>query len=697
MNSSNSIIKLTDSFDSIIEKKNYTTEYIKDYFNIKTVEDFIKILPYKHTIIKKLNKISEINDDLVKLEVEVQGKIIDIEEKKGTKSIYLSAKLIDESGEVNLFWFRNIENIKKYITLYTSEVTVICEVSIFNNNFSFIHPKITKKTIDKDKILPIYHSVNISKGKTINSKLFRKINEKIFKNLAIFTDYLPIHIIKKYKLMDEYQALKNIHLPENLDILKGAVRRLKFDELFLMQLKRLYANIDASLDEGLICNDTSLARDFYINFSNIKMTGDQKKAIIEILNDFKSGKRMNRLLQGDVGTGKTFVAIIGSLFMISSGYQVSFLVPTEVLAKQHYLKILDFFNSKEIKIALLTGNTKQKEKAEILENIKNGEIKLIIGTHSLLNDSIIYKNLGLVIIDEQHKFGVIQRLNVVKESIDFKTKPHILLMTATPIPRTLSMVLYDNFSISSIKEKPSNRKPIKTIHFTESMKKYMYGLIKEELKKGHQIYFIYPLINESEKIDLNNISKAYRELSKEFYYVDIGIVHGEMKQEIKDAEMEKFKNNNTQILISTTVIEVGIDVPNATVIVIEDADRYGLAQLHQIRGRVGRGENQSYCFLVTKNIISKTSRNRINVLLNTNDGFIISEEDLKLRGGGNIFGEEQSGDIKLKIADIYSDINILQAAKNEVISLLNESKDLSKYPLLKEQIEKEYIELGNIV
>ena len=259
------------------------------------------------------------------------------------------------------------------------------------------------------------------------------------------------------------------------------------------------------------------------------------------------------------------------------------------------------------------------------------------------------------------------------------------------------MVLYDNFSISSIKEKPSNRKPIKTIHFTESMKKYMYGLIKEELKKGHQIYFIYPLINESEKIDLNNISKAYRELSKEFYYVDIGIVHGEMKQEIKDAEMEKFKNNNTQILISTTVIEVGIDVPNATVIVIEDADRYGLAQLHQIRGRVGRGENQSYCFLVTKNIISKTSRNRINVLLNTNDGFIISEEDLKLRGGGNIFGEEQSGDIKLKIADIYSDINILQAAKNEVISLLNESKDLSKYPLLKEQIEKEYIELGNIV
>ena len=697
MNNSNSIIKLSDPLDLIIGNKNYTIEYIKNYFNINTVEDFIKIFPYKHNIIKKINRISDINDDLIKIEVEVSGKITNIEEKSGAKNTYLTAKLVDDSGEINMFWFKNIENIKKYISLYKTDINIICEVSMFKNSFSFIHPKITKKTIEKDRILAVYHSVTINKGKVINSKLFRKINEKIFKNLELFPDYLPDYIVGKYKLMDEFQALKNIHLPENIDILKGAIRRLKFDELFLMQLKRLYADIDANSDEGIKCNNTTLAREFYINFSNIKMTGDQKKAIIDILNDLRSGKRMNRLLQGDVGTGKTFVAFISSLFIIDSGYQVSFLVPTEVLAKQHYSKFLDFFKIKGIKISLLTGNTKQKEKSEILENIKNGEIKLIIGTHSLLNDNIIYKNLGLVVIDEQHKFGVIQRSNVVKESTDLKTKPHILLMTATPIPRTLSMVLYDNFSISSIKEKPNNHKPIKTIHINESMRRYMYNFIKEELKKGHQIYFIYPLINESEKINLNNISKAYRELSKEFYYVDIGIVHGDMRQEIKDVEMEKFKNNNTQILISTTVVEVGIDVPNATVIVIEEADRYGLSQLHQIRGRVGRGDCQSYCFLVTKNIISKTSRNRINVLLNTNDGFVISEEDLKLRGAGNIFGEEQSGDFKLKIADIYSDINMLQAAKIEVVKILSESKDLLKYPLLKGRLEKEYIYLGNIV
>lgn len=668
---------------------------LRSRLGITTVEDFIKLLPYKHIKVQKINKISDINNKLLKAIVELKGIIDDITEKDGKTKKYLSAKISDTSGDLKLYWFRGINKINKF--LKNGKVYIVSgELTIFNNSFSIIHPSIKNKETNDNKIQPYYSTINYNNTK-INSNFFRKVNTQIFNELEIFNDYLPDHLVKKYKLMPEYEAYKNIHLSKDVINLKGAIRRLKFDELFILQLRRLYLNILNEDNVGIICKKTSLLTHFCKNILEYKLTDDQKKVIKEIYHDLASGNKMNRLLQGDVGCGKTLVAFIVSLIVIESGYQVAILVPTEVLAKQHFISISNFCKDLNISISCITGSTKNNEKIEIFNGIKTGDIKLIIGTHSLLNDKIQYDKLGLIIIDEQHKFGVLQRSCVIKNSINCDKKPHILLMTATPIPRTLAMVLYDNYSISYIKQLPSNRKPIKTVHIYENMKKYMYNFIRLEIQRGRQAYFICPLIYESNKINLSNIAEYYRELSMEFYDLNIGIIHGNMSSVNKEIEMNKFKNNETQILISTTIIEVGISVPNATVIVISDADRYGLAQLHQIRGRVGRGEFASYCFLVTKNNISKNSKYRLDILVKYSDGFTISEEDLKLRGSGNIYGEEQSGEFKLKIADLCDDFNILKVANMEAKNILSNKDSLSKYPLLKAKIEEEYIKLGNLV
>ena len=689
------MLKLCDPVTELKNVDRVKLGTVKNRLNIETIEDFINFLPYKHVKTCKINKIIDLNDSYLKTSIELKGVIYNICEKDGKNKSYLTAKLRDDSGEIDLYWFSGINKIKRFL-LDNHEYIIVGELALFSNSFSIIHPDIKNKSIDHDRVQPHYSSINIGKI-NVDSRFFRRLNNVIFSNLEPFDDYLPMYLVEKYKLMSEYKALKNIHLPENIVSLKGAIRRLKFDELFILQLKRMYFNFINEDNDGIVCNELLLFNRFYKNMLKYSLTDDQKNAIKDIFHDLSSGKRMNRLLQGDVGCGKTLVSFIISLIVIGSDYQVAIFVPTEVLAKQHFLSLSSFCSDLGIEIALLTGSTKNNERNHIFEKIKSGDIKLIIGTHALLNDKIQYDKLGLVIIDEQHKFGVLQRSNVIKSSLNSIKKPHILLMTATPIPRTLSMVLYDNFSISNIRQLPSNRKPIKTVHICENMKKFMYSFIKKEIQKGHQAYFIFPLIEESNKTDLSNITKSYRELSQEFYDVNIGIVHGEMNPKRKEDEMLKFKNNETQILISTTVIEVGIDVPNATVMVVADADRYGLAQLHQIRGRVGRGEFNSYCFLITKNNISKSSKIRIDILVKYSDGFIISEEDLKLRGSGNIYGEEQSGEFKLKIADFYNDLNILEVAKNEAKNILTESNDLSKYPALKSKVNEDGIKLGNVV
>jgi len=680
-------------------------ETIKNEFHLKTVSDLLNIYPTKHVVRNKIEKISDINDDYLKSEVEIIGYITDVEKKESKNvngKIYLSAKLCDNSGYINLIWFKNIDNMMKLFQNNTEKFIIKGNIEKFNNEYTLSHPSFSnnEKTNISRNIVTNYPSVSLFSKVKIDQRFFRKVFDFLFENLNVFEDYLPQYLKNKYKMVSEYEALKYIHKPDSFSELKQAQRRLKFDELFLLQLKRQYFDIDRKQNNsGIICDNLDLLNKFYKDILKITLTDDQKKVIKEIYKDLRSGVRMNRLLQGDVGCGKTIVAFIISLIVIGSKYQVTILVPTEILAIQHYNKLKNWCLELNINIALLTGSTKTVEKREILENIFRGNINLIIGTHSLLNDSIIYNNLGLVIIDEQHKFGVLQRSNVIKpnNNSDNNKLPHMLLMSATPIPRTLAMTLYDNFSISSIHQLPSNRKGIKTIHIDDSLKEYMFKRIKDEINKGRQCYFIYPLIEESGKVNLKNISQGYSELNKYFYDLEIGVVHGGINIKDREIIMEKFKNNEINILIATTVIEVGIDVPNATIIVIEEADRYGLAQLHQIRGRVGRGDYESYCFLVTKRNISKNSKERMKALVQYSDGFNISEIDLKLRGGGDIFGKEQSGEFKLKIADIYNDINILTVAKNESLKILQDSNDLEKYPKLKKKIEEENVNLGNIV
>ena len=684
-------------------------ETIKNEFHIKTISDLLNIYPSKHVVRNKIEKIADIKDNYLKAEVEITGFIdnVELKEPKNVKNKkYLSAQLFDKSGSIKLIWFKNIENMMKLFKNNIEQFIIKGTIEKFNNEYFLSHPSFSttkSKTVSRN-IVTSYPSVSAFSKVKIDQRFFRKIFDFLFENLNDFEDYLPQNIIDKYKMVSEYKALRYLHKPDNFEQLRQSQRRLKFDELFLLQLKRQYFDIDRKQNNsGIICNNLELLNKFYKeileNKLKLTLTDDQKKVIREIFNDLKSGIRMNRLLQGDVGCGKTIVAFIISLIVIGSKYQVTILVPTEILAIQHYNKLKNWCLELNINIALLTGSTKTVEKKEILENIFNGNINLIIGTHSLLNDSIIYNNLGLVIIDEQHKFGVLQRSNVVKHNnnSDNNKLPHMLLMSATPIPRTLAMTLYDNFSISSIHQLPSNRKGIKTIHIDDSLKEYMFNRIREEINKGRQCYFIYPLIEESGKVNLKNISQGYSELNKYFYDLEIGVIHGGINIKDREIIMEKFKNNEINILMATTVIEVGIDVPNATIIVIEEADRYGLAQLHQIRGRVGRGDYESYCFLVTKRNISKNSKERMKALVQYSDGFNISEIDLKLRGGGDIFGKEQSGEFKLKIADIYNDINILTVAKNESLNILNYSNDLEKYPKLKKKIEEENVNLGNIV
>ena len=688
---------------SSVKSSTIKLDSIKKEFNLKKIKDILNLYPTKHTVRNKIEKLSDINDNYLKSEVEVKGHVINVEKKFSKKingKTYLYAQLYDNSGHINLIWFKNIDNMYKLFQK-TEEFILKGTIEKFNNEFCITHPSFTnnKNTNVTRNIVSNYPSVSTFNKIKIDQRFFRKIFDFLFENLENFKDYLPQYLVDKYKMVSEYQALKYIHIPNDLNELKQAERRLKFDELFLLQLKRQYFEIDKNKNNtGLICNNINILNKFYKEILNITLTDDQKKVIKEIYNDLKSGIRMNRLLQGDVGCGKTIVSFIISLIVIGSNYQVSMIVPSEILAFQHYEKLKVWCDKLDINISLLTGSTKTSERKILLENIKNGKIQLLIGTHSLLNDELCYFNLGLVIIDEQHKFGVLQRSNVVKtNNIENNINPHVLLMSATPIPRTLAMTLYDNFSISSIKQLPSNRKKIQTVHIDESYKEYMYKKIKDEIENGRQCYFIYPLIEESGKIDLKNISQGYSELSRYFYNLDIGVVHGGMNIKDREKVMEDFKNNKINILIATTVIEVGIDIPNATIIVIEDADRYGLAQLHQIRGRVGRGQYQSYCYLVTKKNISKQSKERIQALIQYSDGFSISEIDLKLRGGGDIFGKEQSGEFKLKIANIYEDLNILTVAKKESLDILNKSNNLELYPDLKIKIVEENVNLGNIV
>jgi ATP-dependent DNA helicase RecG len=524
----------------------------------------------------------------------------------------------------------------------------------------------------------VYPLTENLRSRFIESKVISKLLQEL---LVLAKDKiretLPPHIIQQFKFIDKQQALVNIHFPQSLELLNQAQHRLKFEELFYIQLRLLKMKlVRQDKFKGQIFNDAALLTTFYNDFLPFPLTDAQKRVIKEIYSDLRSGRQMNRLLQGDVGSGKTIVAFVCTLLAVGADAQCALMAPTEILAQQHFNNLSKYAEKMKITIALLTGSTKRSERKSIHEALESGALKILIGTHALLEEEVKFKNLGLAIIDEQHRFGVAQRSKLWSKNVG--TVPHVLVMTATPIPRTLAMTLYGDLDISVIDQLPAGRKPIKTIHKFDSHRLQVNQFLKEQISSGRQIYIVYPLIEESEKLDLKHLMDGYESICRAFPDQAISIVHGKMKSEAKDFEMGRFVRGETNIMVATTVIEVGVDVPNASVMVIENAERFGLSQLHQLRGRVGRGAEQSYCMLMTSFKLSADSKIRIETMVRTNNGFEISEADLQLRGPGDLLGTQQSGVLDLLIADLGKDGKLLQTARESASRILEDDPNLDK-------------------
>jgi ATP-dependent DNA helicase RecG len=531
------------------------------------------------------------------------------------------------------------------------------------------------------QLQPVYFTTEKLSAKGLHAKGIAKLTETLLEQLQgiHFPENLPNSVIKRCHLVSLNDALRQIHYPQNLEYANEARRRLKFDELFLLQMELiLRKQIGKKRKKGFVFENVGdVFLNFYENHLPFELTGAQKRVIKEIRADFITGSQMNRLLQGDVGSGKTMVALLTMLIAVGNGFQAALMAPTEILAQQHYQTLHELLSKTNVNVRLLTGSTKTRERREIHRGLEDGTIQILVGTHALIEPKVKFKNLGYAIIDEQHRFGVAQRAELYKKNV---LPPHILVMTATPIPRTLALSFYGDLDVSVIDELPPGRKPIKTIHYRESQRLRLFGFVKEQIRLGRQVYFVYPLIEESESYDYQNLMQGYESLVRYFPLPEyrVAIVHGKMKPEDKDYEMSRFVRGEAHIMVATTVIEVGVNVPNATVMVIESSERFGLAQLHQLRGRVGRGAEQSYCILMTGDKLSSEGKKRLQTMCETNDGFVIAEVDLEIRGPGDIMGTQQSGIIDLKIADLARDGQILTLARNQAIATLDDDPNLEK-------------------
>jgi ATP-dependent DNA helicase RecG len=653
-------------------------DLLKKELKIFTFGDLLYYFPYKYIDRTKFYRISEVNNNLSY--IQLKGKILRFETSGEGARQRLIAQFTDGSGVMELLWFQGIKWVKTNI-LPGVEYVVFGKPSVFNGKLNMIHPEMEpaeNKPISTGVFQAFYNTTENMKKKFMTSKALNKLQ---FNLLAVVSDKifetLPSPLISRLKLMPLREALQQVHFPENPQVLKTAVFRLKFEELFYIQLKilSLKHNREGAFKGFVFSRVGYNLNTFFKDFLPFELTNAQKKVIREIRKDMGSGKQMNRLLQGDVGSGKTLVALMTALIAFDNGYQVSLMAPTEILAIQHYNSIRRMTEGLGIKIALLTGSTRKSKRDIIHRELEDGSLQLLIGTHALIEDKVNFHQLGLVIIDEQHRFGVEQRAKLWKKN-DF-TPPHILVMTATPIPRTLAMTVYGDLDVSVIDELPPGRKPIQTMHYYENRRKQVYDFVREQVSAGRQVYVVYPLIKESEKLDLKNVEDGYELLKQVFPRYSISMVHGKMKPADKDAGMNLFKEGQTQILVATTVIEVGVDVPNASVMIIESAERFGLSQLHQLRGRVGRGAEQSYCLLMSSYKISNESRKRLETMVRTNDGFEIAEVDMKLRGPGDLEGTQQSGiGFSLKIANLGRDGEILQHARNQASDILDEDPKL---------------------
>ncbi len=646
---------------------------------ISTFKDLLFQFPFRYIDKTSYHKISEIQS--INSEIQIIGKISDLKEVGIGKKKRLVAKFIDDTGSIDLVWFKTNRWLIDSIKLNT-EYIAYGKLNSYNGKHSIAHPELelynNENVKKRTKLTAVYPSTELLNRRGITNKVILNLIEELLITLNNKIDEnLPTYLKQKFNLLARREALIIIHKPRNLDELKKAIYRLKFEEIFFLQIRLIKKNINRKEKiKGYKFNVIGKEFDkFFKDHLSFELTNAQKRVLKEIRRDLGSGAQMNRLLQGDVGSGKTIVAFMSALIAIGNGFQACIMTPTEILSHQHYNKFKDICKLLNINVKTLTGSSKARYKKEVKESLIKGEIDLLIGTHALIYDGVDFKNLGIAIIDEQHKFGVAQRSKLWHKN---KLPPHVLIMTATPIPRTLAMSAYGDLDMSVINELPPGRKDIKTIHQSNRDRLKLIHFLKDEIKKGRQIYVVYPLIKESEKLDFKDLLDGYESFSRDFPMpkYQLSIVHGKMKNEDKDYEMQRFIENKTQILVSTTVIEVGVDIPNATVMVIESAERFGLSQLHQLRGRVGRGAHKSYCFLITGNKQTKESKIRMETMVSTNDGFIIAEKDLELRGPGNIMGTQQSGEMPLRITNLIGDSKLIQK-----IRLLAE-KILEKDPKL---------------
>ncbi|MCV6631559.1 MAG: ATP-dependent DNA helicase RecG [Flavobacteriaceae bacterium] len=656
-------------------------DLLKKELGIFTYMDLLNFFPFRYIDKSKYYTIQQLYDS--NTEVQIIGQITQIQTLGKGRGKRLVATFEDGSGSMDLVWFRNYKWIQEKLKMRTSYV-VFGKTNRVQGRYSMPHPEMELESVHKEKInvplQPVYSSTEKLQRSGLGNRVMNKMMLQLFEEIGKeFLETLPQYWMDRMQLMPKREALFNIHFPQNQELLVKAQYRLKFEELFYIQLQLVIKNAQhkAKVKGHYFEKVGELFNEFYETHLPFPLTGAQKRVVKELRQDMGTKAQMNRLLQGDVGSGKTIVAVLAMLLALDNGFQACLVAPTEILAQQHYEGIKELLAPLSIDLALLTGSTKAKERKGMFEDLLDGELTILIGTHAILEDKVQFKNLGLAIIDEQHRFGVAQRAKLwFKNTIP----PHILVMTATPIPRTLAMSVYGDLDVSVIDELPPGRKPVTTVHRYDSNRLKVMAFMRDEIAKGRQVYIVYPLIEESEKMDYKDLMDGYTSIEREFPKpkYQISIVHGKMKPEDKDYEMQRFVNGETQIMVATTVIEVGVNVPNASVMVIESAERFGLSQLHQLRGRVGRGAEQSFCILMTSFKLSNDSKTRLETMVTTNDGFEIAEVDLKLRGPGDVMGTQQSGVLQLKIADVIKDNHLLKAARHYAIELLKSDPKLEQ-------------------
>ncbi len=656
-------------------------DVLKKELQVFTIGDLLQHYPFRYIDRTKFHKIQQVNPDMIG--AQIIGRLVSLQEAGEKRGKRLVGQFKDDTGQMELVWFQSVSWLKKSLKVGAAYI-IYGKPSEFNGMLSMTHPEMelyqaSEKKVGNMTMQPVYSSTEKLKKFNLDSKGLQKLQQTALETVySSLTENLPSYIVAKHHLLDYNKALLTVHFPQHEEELRAAIRRLKFEELFFIQLRLLRnKQLNTQKYKGHIFGQVGEKFNTFFNERlPFPLTKAQKRVIKEIRQDTNTGAQMNRLVQGDVGSGKTVVALMSMLLAIDNGYQACMMAPTEILATQHYHGLKKLVGEDICRIRLLTGSTTTKERRIIHQELEEGTLDILIGTHALIEDKVKFKNIGFVVIDEQHRFGVEQRAKLWRKN---PIPPHMLVMTATPIPRTLAMTMYGDLDISIIDELPAGRKPIKTVHFFENQRLRVFGFMREEIAKGRQVYIVYPLIKESEKMDLLHLEAGLESLQREFPLPQyrISIVHGKMAVKDKDFEMQRFVKGETQIMVATTVIEVGVNVPNASVMVIENAERFGLSQLHQLRGRVGRGAEQSFCILMSKNKLSKEGRTRLETMVRTNDGFEIAEVDLQLRGPGDISGTQQSGVLDLKIADLAKDQQLLTEARQSVMVIFAEDPTLT--------------------